>query len=201
MNKKTIVLALTGASGAVYGLRLLEELLKAERQVYLVVSDAAKIVLNTECEFPLLESAADIHKELSTRFVNAHNLQVLHNDDWLSAPASGSAMISSMVVCPCSMGTLSAIANGASDTLLERAADVALKEKRKLMLLVREMPFSAIHLENMLKLARLGASIIPASPGFYNKPNTINELVDFVVARLLQQLEIDSDLVKPWGQN
>ncbi len=191
---------MTGASGAIYGLRLLENLLKAEYEIYLIISAAAKIVLNTECDFPLLSSADEFKKEFSTRYTDTHNLQILELDDWMSAPASGSAKIDAMVVCPCSMGTLSAIAVGSSNSLLERAADVMLKENRKLVLLVREMPFSAIHLENMLKLARLGVSIMPASPGFYNKPDTINNLVDSVVARIMNQIGIENNIAKAWGQ-
>jgi len=201
MSNKTIILAMTGASGAIYGLRLLEELLKSNCEVYVVISDAAKIVLNAELDFPAVVSAQDIQKELSSRFDNSNKLQVLDTIDWFSAPASGSTNIDAMVVCPCSMGTLSAIATGSSDSLLERAADVVLKENRQLVLLVREMPFSAIHLENMLKLARLGVSIMPASPGFYHKPGTVNDLVDFVLARVLKQLAISNDLLQPWGNN
>jgi 4-hydroxy-3-polyprenylbenzoate decarboxylase len=200
MTKK-ITLAMTGASGSAYGLKLLEKLLAAQCEVYLIVSNAARIVLNTECDFPLLDNAADLKRELATRYTNTDKLQVLEVKDWMSAPASGSAKIDAMVVCPCSMGSLSAIATGASNSLLERAADVMIKENRKLILLVREMPFSAIHLENMLKLARLGVSIMPASPGFYNKPDTINDLVNFVVSRLLSQLGINDNSALEWGKD
>lgn len=200
MMSKRITLAMTGASGAIYGLCLLENLLKSECKVYLIVSAAAKIVLQTECGFPELKNAKAIQAELATRYVNTHLLQILELDDWMSAPASGSAKISAMVVAPCSMGSLAAIANGNSNSLLERAADVMLKENRKLVLLVREMPFSAIHLENMLKLARLGVSIMPASPGFYHGAETVKDLVDFVTSRVMDQIGVENYLGKAWGQ-
>ncbi|MBD3671591.1 MAG: UbiX family flavin prenyltransferase [Gammaproteobacteria bacterium] len=195
-----IALAMTGASGAIYGLRLLEKLLAAGEPVYLMISKAAQVVLATETELKVPAAPDQAQAYLSQHFGCAEGqLKVFGREQWMAPVASGSAPLKAMVVCPCSTGTLSAIAQGASDNLIERAADVAMKEQRKLILVVRESPLSAIHLENMLKLARLGVVVMPASPGFYHKPQTINELVDHVVARVLNQLGIGQDMIRPWG--
>jgi 4-hydroxy-3-polyprenylbenzoate decarboxylase len=200
MNQETITLAMTGASGAVYGLRLLECLLKAGQQVYLLVSSPAQIVLAMETDFKVPGSPKEMQQ-----FFNKHyaaqpgQLQVFGKEQWTAPIASGSGVSRAMVVCPCTSGTLAAIACGNSDNLLERAADVVIKEQRKLILVPREMPLSAIHLEHMLKLSRLGVVIMPASPGFYHHPQSINDLVDFVVARILDHLDIAHDLVPRWG--
>ncbi|MDA8420700.1 MAG: UbiX family flavin prenyltransferase [Pseudomonadota bacterium] len=195
-----IALAMTGASGAPYGLRLLERLIAAGKTVYLMVSAPAQIVIAQETDLQLPGRPAEMQAYLAQRYQAAPGqLQVLARDQWYSAPASGSSAPGAMVVCPCTSGTLSAIAGGASDSLIERAADVALKEQRKLILVVREMPLSAIHLENMLKLARLGVLIFPACPGFYHHPRGVPDLVDFVVARVLDHLDIAQDLVPPWA--
>jgi len=198
---RTITLAMTGASGAQYGLRLLECLLAAECQVYLLISAAARVVLATETGEQLPEGLAETQTYLRKRF-NAPDdrLHVFDRDDWFAPVASGSSAPASMVICPCSTGTLSAIAVGASNNLIERAADVALKERRQLILVPRETPYSQIHLENMLRLTRMGALILPASPGFYQRPQRIEELIDFVVARILDQLGVAQTLLPRWGQ-
>jgi flavin prenyltransferase len=202
MKQRSITLAITGASGAQYGLRLLQCLLAAECKVYLLLSSAAEVVIRTETDLDLPETFEQQQEFLSNIFAaDEDQLQLLAKDDWFSPVASGSSSPSSMVVCPASGGTLSAIAHGASNNLIERAADVALKERRQLILVPREAPYSAIHLENMLKLTQLGAVIIPASPGFYMQPQTINELIDFIVARILDQLGIEQDLMPRWGED
>ena len=202
MKQRSITLAITGASGAQYGLRLLQCLLAADCKVYLLLSSAAEVVIRTETDLDLPETLEHQHIFLSEMFeADEDQLQLLAKDDWFSPVASGSSSPSSMVICPASGGTLSAIAHGASNNLIERAADVALKERRQLILVPREAPYSAIHLENMLKLTQLGAMIIPASPGFYMQPQTINELIDFIVARILDQLGIEQDLMPRWGED
>lgn len=202
MKPRTITLAMTGASGAQYGLRLLQCLLAADCKVFLLLSDAAQVVIRTETELDLPETTEEQQIYLSALFDTDDNqLQVLEKDDWFSPVASGSSSPSSMVICPASGGTLSAIAHGASNNLIERAADVALKERRQLILVPRETPYSQIHIENMLKLTQMGAMILPASPGFYMQPQTINELIDFIVARILDQLGIEQDLMPRWGED
>lgn len=198
--KKPISLAITGASGAPYGLRLLECLIKAGHPVYLMVSKAGQVVISMESGITVPSRPAEAQAMLSERYGAAKGqLRVFGREQWTAPVASGSNAPCAMVVAPCSTGTLSAIATGASNNLIERAADVMLKEQRKLILMVRETPFSAIHLENMLKLSRLGVTIMPASPGFYNKPEQLGELVDFMVARVLDHLQLDNPLAKPWG--
>lgn len=199
---RTITLAMTGASGAQYGLRLLQCLLAADCRVYLLLSSAAEVVIRTETDLDLPESLEAQQAMLSQRYgANEDQLQLFGRDDWFSPVASGSSSPSSMVICPASGGCLSAIAHGASNNLIERAADVALKERRQLILVPREAPYSAIHLENMLKLTQLGAVIVPASPGFYMQPQTVEELIDFIVARILDQLGIEQDLMPRWGED
>lgn len=202
MKQRSITLAITGASGAQYGLRLLQCLLAADCKVYLLLSSAAEVVIRTETDLDLPETLEQQQIFLNEMFAaDDEQLQLLAKDDWFSPVASGSSSPSSMVICPASGGCLSAIAHGASNNLIERAADVALKERRQLILVPREAPYSAIHLENMLKLTQLGAMIIPASPGFYMQPQTINELIDFIVARILDQLGIEQDLMPRWGED
>lgn len=201
-GRQRVTLAITGASGAQYGLRLLEVLLAGGHQVYLMVSKAAHVVIATETNLKLPGQAAQLEDFLISHYQAAEGqLKVFGKEDWMSPPASGSGAPSSMVVCPCSTGTLSAIACGASNNLIERAADVALKERRKLILVPREAPYSSIHLENMLKLSQMGAVILPASPGFYHRPQTVNDMVDFLVARILNQLGIEQELLPRWGQS
>lgn len=204
--QKTICLALTGASGMPYGLRLLECLLAAGCRVQLLYSQAAQIVARQEMALELPSRAADARAALLDHLadslpaaVNPENLQIYGREEWFAPVASGSNPPDAMVICPCSMGTLAAIAQGLADNLIERAADVVLKECRKLVLVPRETPFSVIHLENMLRLARAGAVIVPPSPGFYNHPQTVDDIVDFVVARILDQLAVPHTLMKRWG--
>lgn len=201
MSRDTIALAMTGASGAVYGLRLLECLLGAGKQVYLMVSTPAQMVIVMETGLKLPSHPPDMQAALSTRYAaRPGQLQVFGKEQWTAPVASGSNAPAAMVVCPCTAGTLAAIARGTSDKLIERAADVIIKEQRKLILVPREMPFSVIHLENMLTLARLGAVILPANPGFYHHPQRIDDLVDFVVARILDHLDIKHGLTARWGE-
>lgn len=202
VNKpETITLALTGASGMPYGIRLLECLLKADVRVYLLYSQAAQIVARQEMDLSLPARAKDAAAFFSARFGAAPGqLQAFGREEWFAPVASGSNPADAMVVCPCTMGTLAAIAAGMADNLIERAADVALKEARKLILVARETPLSAIHLENMLKLSRAGAIILPANPGFYHHPQSAQDLVDFVVARILDHVGIDHGLMPRWGE-
>jgi len=196
----TVTVALSGASGMAYGLRLLECLLHAELRVTLLVSQAAHLVAKQELGVTLPARAGDLEKQLSARMgAGDGQLRVFGRDDWNAPVASGSNTAAAMVVCPCSMGTLAAIAHGMSDNLIERAADVTLKENRKLILVPRETPFSALHLENMLKLARMNAVILPANPGFYHRPLSIEGVIDFIVARILDQLGVQHDLMARWG--
>lgn len=197
---KTVTLALSGASGMAYGLRLLECLIQAELQVYLLLSQAAHIVAKQELGIALPARASELERQLGAGMeARDGQLRVFGREDWNAPVASGSNPADAMVVCPCSMGTLAAIAHGLSDNLIERAADVMLKEGRKLVLVPRETPFSALHLENMLTLARMNAVILPANPGFYHRPQTIEGVVDFVVARILDQLGVEHALMARWG--
>jgi 4-hydroxy-3-polyprenylbenzoate decarboxylase len=199
-QQQTITLAMTGASGAAYGMRLLECLLLAHCRVYFLISDAAKVVVKMELGIELPDGTDALKTYLIQRYsAPADQLHVFGNLDWLAPPASGTGGKIPMVICPASGGVISAIAVGASTNLVQRAADVAIKEKRQLILVPREMPASPIHLENQLKLARLGATIMPASPGFYQNPRTLDDIVDFVVARILDQLDIPHALLPKWG--
>jgi 4-hydroxy-3-polyprenylbenzoate decarboxylase len=200
MSRDAIALAMTGASGAVYGLRLLECLIQSRQQVYLMLSTPAQVVIGMETDLKLPGRPAEIEDSLASLY-NAQpgQLTVFGREQWTAPVASGSSAPRAMVVCPCTSGTLSSIAQGSSDDLLERAADVVLKEGRKLILVHREMPLSVIHLENMLKLARLGVTVMPANPGFYHQPQSIADLVDFVVARILDHLDVEHGLGPRWG--
>lgn len=199
-KQKTITLAFTGASGAPYGLRLLECLLAADYQVYLLISSAARVVLATEQGLKLPANPQAAQSTLVNYLgCSAEKLVVCGKDDWFSPVASGSAAPKQMVVCPCSAGSVAAIAHGMSDNLIERAADVVLKERGQLILVVRETPFSTLHLENMHKLSQLGVTIMPAAPGFYHQPQGIEDLVDFMVARILDHLGVEQGLVPRWG--
>ena len=197
---RTITLAFTGASGMPYGLRLLECLLAAKAHVYLLYSAAAQVVAKQECDLVLPAQPREAARMLGERYGAAEGqLDVFAREDWLSPVASGSNPGAAMAVCPCTMGTLGAIACGLADNLIERAADVMLKERRPLVLVPRETPLSAIHLENMLKLARAGAVILPPAPGFYTHPQSVADLVDFVVARVLDHLGVPNTLQPRWG--
>jgi 4-hydroxy-3-polyprenylbenzoate decarboxylase len=199
---KTITLAITGASGLPYAMRLLECLLQSGQRVNLVYSQAAQIVVKQELDFTLPNSPQDAEKVLAERLGKfSGELRVYGRDDWYAPIASGSNPGDAMVICPCTMSTLGKIAGGISDDLIARAADVMLKEKRPLILVPRETPFSAIHLENMLRLAQAGAVILPPNPGFYHHPQSVQDIVDFVVARILDHLGVAQTLIKPWGGN
>lgn len=205
MNK-TVTLAITGASGAQYGLRLLECLLALDCTVYLLLSRAAEVVIETEISLglPNLDGEGTVQQQqrfLQERFsAKEGQLQLFSREDWFSPVASGSSSPASMVICPASGGTLSAIASGASNNLIERAADVALKERRQLIVVPRETPYSQVHLQNMLTLTQMGAVVLPASPGFYTQPKRIEDLIDFIVARILDQLRLPQNLMPRWGE-
>ncbi len=197
---KTITLALPGASGEQYGMRLLEQLIQADCTVYLLLSHAAEVVIKTETQYTLPEGFTEQQAWFEATFQSKPGqLTLFAKDDWFSPVASGSSDVDAMVVCPTSGGTLSALAHGASRNLIERAGDVVLKERKKLILVPREAPLSQIHLENMLRLTQMGAIVCPASPGFYYGPKTIEDIVDFMVARILDQLNIKHTLIPRWG--
>lgn len=199
---KTICLALTGASGMPYGLRLLDCLLAAGCKVQLLYSQAAQVVARQEMAVDLPSRPSEAKAALLARFPHADpdKLAVYGREEWFAPVASGSNPPDAMIICPCSMGTLAAIAQGLADNLIERAADVVLKEGRKLVLVPRETPFSAIHLENMLRLSRAGAVILPPSPGFYQHPQSVQDIVDFVIARVLDQIGVPHALMQRWGE-
>jgi 4-hydroxy-3-polyprenylbenzoate decarboxylase len=198
---RTITLAFTGASGMPYGLRLLECLLASETRVFLVYSPAAQVVARQESDLTLPVQPHAAAALLGERYrARPGQLTVFGREDWLSPIASGSNPADAMVICPCSMGTVGAIAGGLADNLIERAADVMLKERRPLVLVPRETPLSAIHLDNLLKLAHAGAVILPPSPGFYMHPLTIGDLVDFIVGRVLDQIGVAHQLGPRWGE-
>lgn len=197
-----IALALTGASGVQYGLRLLQCLLAAGRPVHLMLSKPALVVIGTETDEKIPGRPAEAERVLAARYEAAPGqLRVYGQEEWTSCVASGSGAPGAMVVCPCSMATLSAIAVGASRSLIERAADVMLKERRRLILVPRETPFSTIHLRNMLTVAEAGGIILPANPGFYHRPDTAGELVDYIVARVLDHLDVEQALLPRWGDD
>lgn len=197
----TIAVAWTGASGLPYGFRLVECLMTAGVNVWLMYSQAAQIVAKQELNLVLPAQPREVQRLLSVRFGDVEGtLRVFGRDDWYAPPASGSNPPDAYVVCPCTMGTLAEIASGTARDLITRAADVALKEGKPLILVPRETPFSTLHLENMLKLSRSGAVILPPSPGFYHQPKTIDDLVDFVVARILDRLGIAHRLMPRWGE-
>lgn len=189
-----IIFGITGASGAPYGVRLLQQLVAAKRRVSLIVSSHGLRLLETETSIKSIDALRDaVGSKSWDTYVKTYA-----NEDRGAAPASGSVLSAGMVICPCSMGTLSAISVGASRSLIERAADVTLKERRKLVLVTRETPVSAIHLQNMLRLSRAGAVVLPAAPAFYHRPEKISDLVDFIVARVMDQLGVDHALGKRW---
>ncbi len=200
IEQNPIAVAITGASGSAYALRLLECLVKAQERVYVMISQAAQVVLRMESGLEIPSQPGDAERMLTDHFsAAAQQIQVFGRQQWMAPVASGSNPPRAMVVCPCTTGTLSAIACGASNDLMERAADVVLKERRKLILVVRETPFSEIHLRHMLSLSRMGAVIMPANPGFYHQPRRVEDIVDFMVSRILDQLDIEHQLVPRWG--
>jgi len=200
MSTRPIAVAFTGASGIAYGLRLVECLLEAGRDVQLLHSQAAQVVARMELDLELPSSAEQSGELLRQRFgVAPERLRVFGRQQWTAPVASGSNPPDALVICPCTMGTLASIAHGISDDLIDRTADVMLKERRKLILVVRETPFSAIHLENMLAVTRAGGVVMPANPGFYHRPEKVEDLVDFMVARILDHLDVEHDLLPRWG--
>ncbi len=197
---RTIAVAWTGASGLLYGLRLVDCLIEAGCRVWLIYSQAAQIVAQQEADLVLPAQPREAQRLLAERFGDTQDLlHVFGRDDWSAPLASGSHPPDAYVICPCTMGTLAKVAAGAAKDLVTRAADVALKEGKPLILVPRETPLSVIHLENMLKLARAGAMILPANPGFYHRPADIQGLVDFVVARILDRLGVSHALMPRWG--
>ncbi|QEM70030.1 UbiX family flavin prenyltransferase [Geobacter sp. FeAm09] len=198
-TQKRVFVALTGASGAIYGIRLMEELLKRGFLLTVAASESGQLVCREETGLDLGGAPSAATARLCAHLGVKLGVEVVAADDLLACAASGSAAPAAMAVAPCSMGTLARIAHGTSGNLIERAADVMLKERRPLLLVPRETPLSEIHLENMLKLARAGVRIIPAMPAFYHRPATIDDLVNFVVGKVLDQLDIPNDLFKRWG--
>ncbi|MDJ0834203.1 MAG: flavin prenyltransferase UbiX [Gammaproteobacteria bacterium] len=200
MSAPTVTLAVTGASGAPYTLRLLEQLLKEKVKVYFLCSQPGQIVMASETDLKLGGSPQQMHKQICDYFnCDPEQIKVYGKDQWTAPIASGSSVADAMVVCPCSMGSLAAIANGLGNNLLHRAADVAIKEQKKLILLPREAPFSSLHLENMLKLSRLGVIILPPNPAFYQGVESVQDIIDFVVSKILDHLGIDNNLSPRWG--
>lgn len=200
-NNPSIIVAMTGASGAAYGLRLIQRLAQAGATQHILLSDAARVVLQQETDLCLPDTASMQANTLATHLgVSDQHMHCYAQHDWFSPAASGSAGIQKMVVIPCSMGTLARISCGASDNLIERAADVMLKERRHLILVPRETPLSSIHLENMLKLSNMGVHIIPAMPGFYHNPTTLDEIIDFLVDRVLDHLGLANPDAQKWAQ-
>lgn len=195
-----ITLAITGASGSLYALRLLECLIAANYQVYVLVSSAARVVLDTEVNVKLPANPEAATAFLTDKYqAKAEQITVFGKEQWFSPVASGSAAPKQMVVCPCSTGTLAAISQGMSDNLIERAADVVIKERGQLIMVPRETPFSTIHLANMHSLSQMGVTIMPAAPGFYHNPESINDLIDFMVGRMLDHLTIEQTIMPRWG--
>jgi 4-hydroxy-3-polyprenylbenzoate decarboxylase len=188
-----VVLALTGASGAPYGVRLLEVLAKERIPVWLIASEHGMRLLREECSIKSLDGLKEATGGDWTSVV------LFPDDDRGAKPASGSQRTAGMVICPCSMGTVAAVAGGTSRSLVERAADVTLKERRKLILVPRETPLSLVHLRNLVTVTEAGAVVIPAAPGFYHRPTRVSELVDFIVQRVLDQLGIEIEIARRWG--
>lgn len=201
MANRSISLAITGASGVQYGLRLLQVLLQHGERVNLMLSRPGQVVMGMETDIDAPGRISELRGFFASKYqVDAGLLEVHGPEEWTAACASGSNPPRAMVICPCSMATLSAVAVGASRSLIERAADVMLKERKPLVLVPRESPFSTIHLENMLKLSQAGATILPPNPGFYQQPQSVDDLVDFVVARILDHLDIEHSLGPRWGR-
>ncbi|WP_028864854.1 flavin prenyltransferase UbiX [Psychromonas aquimarina] len=199
MFKSKVTLAVTGASGSGYFLRLLKALVEADMQIYLLLSDAAKIVLKTEENEDWPEEVDDLNFFLQNRYqTKEKQIVALTAKDWFSPVASGSSAPDKMIICPCSCGTLASIAQGLSNNLIERSADVILKERGQLIVMPRETPFSTIHLRNMLTLSELGVTVMPLAPGFYHQPQTIADLQDFMVARVMDHLKISHKIGKRW---
>lgn len=198
MSIKNLAVGITGASGAIYGIRLVQELLRGGHTVHLMITEAGWQVFRDELDWQTEDRKRLLEERLQQEFIGQLHYWGLR--DFSCPVASGSHQGDGMIIIPCSMGTLSGIANGASGNLLERAADVMLKEGRKMILVPRETPFNAIHLENMLTLSRLGVKILPAMPGYYQKPKTMDDLINFVVGKALDALDIPHSLFRRWGE-
>lgn len=195
-----VTIAITGASGAAYALRLIECLVSANYQLYILCSSAGRIVLDTEVGMKLPGSPDSASQFLAEKFqAKTHQITVFGKEQWFSPVASGSAAPKQMVVCPCTTGTMASISHGLSDNLIERAADVVIKERGQLILMVRETPLSTLQLQNMLNLSQQGVTIMPAAPGFYHKAESIEDLIDFMVGRVLDHLGVDQDIMPRWG--
>jgi len=200
-SEQRVTVALTGASGVQYGIRLIDCLVALGCEVSVMVSKAAQVVIATETQETFPSASDKLQAYLIDRFnAKPWQIKVYGRENWMAPVASGSGAPHKMVVCPCSTGTLSAIATAASNNLIERAADVALKERRQLILVHREAPYHEVHLQHMLTLTRMGALVMPASPGFYHNPKTIEDMVDFIVARILDQLGFEQSLMPKWGE-
>ena len=197
---KTLTLAMTGASGAPYTLRLMQCCLKAGIHIQFICSQPGQIVLGMESDLKLTGSPQKMQQQLCHYFdASSELISAYGKDQWTAPAASGSSVADAMVVCPCTMGSLASIAAGTSENLIHRAADVIIKERKRLILVPRETPFSSIHLDNMLKLSNLGVVILPPNPAFYQGVTQVSDLVDFVVARILDQLDIDNDISPRWA--
>ena len=200
-SNQAIAIGITGASGAQYGLRLCQVLLQAGQPVYLMVSKAALMVCALETDYDLPGKPEAIKTYLTKLWgTDPDLLAVFGREEWTAPVASGSGHWRALVVCPCSTGTLSAVATGASNNLIERCADVGLKERRQVLLMLRESPYSRVHIQNMLAATEAGAVIVPASPGFYHKPASVEDMIDFMVARVLNLLGISQTLLPAWGE-
>ena len=193
MSQLPLIFGLTGASGARYAVRLLEVLARERVPVWLIVSEHGMRLLRDECGIKSLDGLREATGG------DWGSITLFPDEDRGALPASGSQRTAGMVICPCSMGTVAAVAMGTSRSLVERAADVTLKERRKLVLVPRETPLSLVHLRNLVSVTEAGAVILPAAPGFYHRPTKVSELVDFVVQRILDQLEIDVAVARRWG--
>lgn len=198
-QEKSITLGVTGASGAPYTVALISQLRQHYQKIYLLLSDAARVVFATELGWSLSDNIAKATTILNEKIPGKGEIELCSSHNWMSPVASGSAAPKQMIICPCSTGTLSAIATGASDNLLERAADVVIKERGQLIVMPRETPFSLIHLENMTQLARAGVTVMPLAPGFYHQPKSVDDLVSFMVARVLDHLGVEQTLMQKWG--
>ncbi len=196
MRTGRLVVGMTGASGGIYAVRFLQQAVRHFRELHLICSDQAIQVLQTELGMEITRETLDAERLLGRPY---EGLRVLQPRDYFSPPASGSFRHDGMVIIPCSMGTLGRIAHGISDDLMTRSADVCLKERRPLILVVRETPFNLVHLRNMVMACEAGATILPANPSFYNRPKSIEEAVDTVIARVLQHLGVEQTLVPEWG--
>lgn len=198
VKEKIFTVGITGASGAIYGVRLVQELLKADYTVHLIITEAGWQVFNEELQYDTSDRSVLLDKLFKVDEVGCLHYHTLR--DFKAPIASGSYRNEGMVIIPCSMGTLSSIAHGSSTNLLERTADVMLKEGRKLLVVPRETPLNQIHLQNMLKVSQVGGKIIPAMPGFYQLPSTIDDLINFVVGKVLDNLGVDHHLFTRWGE-